>query len=70
MFTRQTRILQACTEENIVADISTDLILDSATASQFVAVTDGDYDGGFKEKGIPSLQGVRTQRENTFMNIC
>lgn len=70
MFTQQTRILQACTEENTVADISTDLILDSAAASQLVAVTDGDYNGGLKEKGIPSLQGVRTQRENTFINIC
>lgn len=55
--------------ENSAADISTDLILDSATASQLVAVTDGDYNGRLQEKGIPSLQGVRTQRENTFISI-
>lgn len=32
-----------------------DLVLNSAAAGQLVAVTDGDYDGGFEEKGIPSL---------------
>lgn len=37
------------------SDILADLILDSAAAGQLVAVTDGDYDGGLKEKGIPSL---------------
>lgn len=32
-----------------------DLVLDSTAAGQLVAVCDGDYDGGFEEKGIPSL---------------
>lgn len=32
-----------------------DLVLDSATAGQLVAVGDGNYDGWFEEKGIPSL---------------
>lgn len=32
-----------------------DLILDSTTAGQLVAVGDGDYYGRFEEKGIPSL---------------
>lgn len=34
----------------------TDLILDSAAAGQFVAVTDGNYDGRLKEKRISPLQ--------------
>lgn len=37
-------------------DWKTDLILDSAAAGQLVAIRDGDYDGWFKEKGIPSLK--------------
>ncbi len=36
-------------------EILADLVLDSAAAGQLVAVTDGDYDGRFEEKGIPSL---------------
>lgn len=34
----------------------TDLVLDSAAAGQFVAVTDGNYDGGLEEKRVSSLK--------------
>lgn len=34
----------------------TDLVLDSAAAGQLVAIGNGDYNGWFKEKGIPSLK--------------
>lgn len=36
-------------------EIMADLVLDSAATRQLVAVSDGDYDGRFKEKGIPAL---------------
>lgn len=36
--------------------LETDLILDSAAAGQFVAVADGNYDGGLEEKRVSPLQ--------------
>lgn len=53
--------LQTEQEALLWLDSSTDLILDSAAAGQLVAVTDGDYDGGLQEKGIPSLQKTYSQ---------
>lgn len=36
-------------------DWKTDLFLDSTAAGQLVPISDGDYDGWFEEKGVPSL---------------
>ena len=46
-----------------------DLILDSAAAGQLVAVTDGDYDGGLEEKGIPSLQRQRKKKDSLAIHF-
>ena len=40
---------------NVSVEMVADLVLDSTAAGQLVAVGDGDYDGRFEEKGVPSL---------------
>lgn len=50
-------------------EILADLVLDSAAAGQLVAVTDGDYDGGFEEKGIPSLRREKKKTHTHIHNV-
>lgn len=46
----------------------TDLVLDPAAAGQLVAISDGDYDGWFQEKGIPSLR--REKMNSALTPVC
>lgn len=48
----------------------TDLILDSAAAGQFVAVTDGNYDGRLEEKRISSLQNKTNVTNQWLKDRC
>lgn len=41
---------------SLSSNILAHLVLDATATCQLVAVTDGDYDGRLKEKGIPSLE--------------